>query len=138
MRPLVAFAIVFAALACSPQAAAPSASPTPSATPTPVVVASPGNGGTCSDPVPSIFTCVKGIVRAPSGAAVAGVCVNVGPVANCPFFSDTDGNWRVEVPNGVEFILTFWANGKEQARVDLTPSYLSGGTKVWPTAVVIP
>lgn len=136
VRFVLALALLSAA-ACG-QSVTPKPSPSPTPSPTPLVVASPGTGGACSVPVPSGFTCVTGVVRAPSMAAVVGVCVNAGPVANCPIFSDGEGNWRVELPNGVEFIVTFWANGREQARVDLTPSYLDGGTKTWPTPIVIP
>lgn len=123
------------AISCAPRSVPPPASPR--TTPPPVVVASPGTGGRCADPVPAAFTCVTGRTLAPSGAAVVGVCVNVGEVTSCPFHTDADGSWRVELTNGVRFIVTFWSSGQERARIDLTPSFLNGGTKAWPTPVVI-
>lgn len=131
-RSLVCAAVLLAT-ACTRAAPTPTTTPTP----TPVVVASPGTGGTCGDPVPAGFTCVTGQVQAQSGAPVVGVCVTVGPVATCSFSSDSAGRWKVELPSGVHFVLTFRVDGRERARAELTPSFLSGGTKEWPTPVSI-
>lgn len=113
------------------------ATPMPRVIPSPTTVGTPGNGGVCADPVPDGFTCVTGVTQLPSGALAGGVCVNVGPVANCPLYTDTQGTWRTMLPNGVRFILTFSVNGTEKAKVDLTPSFLSGGKKEWVTPIVI-
>ena len=121
------------AVACTPAPAAP----TPSPSPTPAAVGTIGTGGKCSDPVPNGFTCVTGKLQVRSGAPVGGVCVNVGPVASCPFTSDAQGNWAVEVPNGVLFQVTFSVDGQQRGKLDLTPSFLSGGKKEWPTPVSI-
>jgi hypothetical protein len=135
--PRLLLIVVLAALAvaCAPAAVAPTATPRPSASPT--SVGSPGTGGKCTDSLPSGFTCVTGKVQVQSGAPVGGVCVNVGPVANCPFRSDAQGNWAIEVPSGVQFQVSFTVDGKERAKLDLTPSFLSGGKKEWPTPVSI-
>ena len=126
-------AVFVLATACARAEPAPSATPTAS----PIVVASPGTGGTCGDPVPAGFTCVTGRVQAQSGAPVVGVCVAVGPVPTCSFSSDASGRWRVELPNGVHFILTVRVDARERGRAELTPSFLSGGTKEWPTPISI-
>lgn len=134
---LAALVLGGAVAACGPAAVTGTPAPTPRPRPSPTAVGTPGTGGHCSDPVPSGFTCVTGQTADPSGAFVGGVCVNVGPVASCPFFTDDQGRWRAELPNGVEFQLSFWSGGKERGRIDLTPSFLSGGTKEWPTVVVV-
>lgn len=133
VRLVLAVALV---AACAP-AVTSTPQPTQRPRPSPTAVGTPGTGGHCSDPVPSGFTCATGTTADPSGALVAGVCVNVGPVANCPFYTDDQGRWRAELPNGVEFQLSFWSGGKERQKIDLTPSFLSGGTKEWPTVIVI-
>ena len=80
---------------------------------------------------------MTGRAQATSGAAVGGVCVKIGAVTNCSFFTDAKGSWRAELPNGVRFIVSFSSYGQERARIDLTPSFLGGGTKPWPTPIVI-
>ena len=126
---MIAFALILASCANAP------APPSPS--PTPAIFASPGTGGTCDANLPPGFTCVTGRTTTVSGGAAAGVCVNVGQVTNCPFYTDIDGNWRTQLPNGVEFIVTFWVKGEQKGRVDLTPSFLSGGVKTWQTNIPI-
>ena len=126
---------VLVAVACASSGPPPTASPRP--IPSPTAVGSPGTGGTCGDPVPAGLTCVTGTTQAPSRAAVGGVCVKIGEAPSCSFSTDAQGGWRAALPNGIRFILTFSSYGQERARIDLTPSFLSGGTKEWPTPIVI-